>query len=234
MCGLPDPLLGTVNVPVRRAMPAGPTKLMVTVQVVPGFLVVPEQVSAPLLNAVLPAVVLATVEVPNVTGAVPPIVIVTVLDTSPARLPNSSVRGTSGPPPTSVPSVAEVNATVSTPVPERATVCGLPVAVSVTVNEPLLVAVVVGEYVTVNVQVPATGTVEPEQVSPVFAKGAVGFEDELNVTGATETVTVTVSVAVVPTGTLPKAPELNVTAPGTTGVPPSSAPQSTRTPCGRT
>ena len=59
-----------------------------------------------------------------------------------------------------------------------------------------------------NVQVPPTGTVVPEQVSAVFAKGAAGFVDEVNVTGAPDTVAVIVSVAVVPTGTPPNAPEL--------------------------
>ena len=70
-------------------VPLGPTKLIVMVHVAPGFLVVPEQVSPPILNAV--PMIFVTVAVPKVTGAPPLTVSVTVSVVRPVRLPNARV-----------------------------------------------------------------------------------------------------------------------------------------------
>ena len=69
--------LTTVKVPVRLVFPA-PLKLTAIVQVPPPATVLPEHVSAPLLNLVP-----ATVAVPNVTGLPPRTLTDTVLDTVP-------------------------------------------------------------------------------------------------------------------------------------------------------
>ena len=102
-------MLGTERLPVRLLLPAGALKLTTIVQVPPTATVWPEQVSVPLLNAVLPPP-FVTAAVANVTGAVPT-VSVTVLETFPDRFPKARVV------PVKVPGdVADVKETVPLPI----------------------------------------------------------------------------------------------------------------------
>lgn len=78
---------GTDRVPVRGLLPLGAAKFTVMVQVPPAVTVVPEQVSAPLLNAAGEPFV--TTAVPNVTGDVPVTVIVTRFAWAPLSLPKA-------------------------------------------------------------------------------------------------------------------------------------------------
>jgi hypothetical protein len=98
----------TVSVPVRGTVPV-PLKLIVIVQEPPPAMVLPEQLSVPLLKR-FPA----TAAFPNVTEPPPTTLSVTVLDTVPAGLPNASVL------PDNVPKVGELYVTRgATPMPDK-------------------------------------------------------------------------------------------------------------------
>jgi hypothetical protein len=157
VCGLPLALSAKLNEALRLPAADG-VKVTLTVQVLFGVTVAPVQVSA--LLAKSPAFAPPTAAAEMVRFAVPLLVTITVCAAL-VVLTSRLAKVTLG---------MESETMGAIPVPARPTACGLPVALSVKINEPLRLPIADGVKVTLTAQVLFGVTVAPVQVSALLVK----------------------------------------------------------------